>query len=86
MTKAPGEYSDYKSLPHVAIALRLKQQGKSEADLVNNFIPYLICNKIKGEGSELDISKMGLSAKAYHPDELLGSKGNIEIDIDWYIT
>lgn len=25
------------------IAQRLKNQGKSEADLVNNFIPYVIC-------------------------------------------
>jgi DNA polymerase alpha subunit A len=45
LTKAPSEYSDHKSLPHVEIALRLKSAGKSEADLVNNFIPYLICNK-----------------------------------------
>jgi len=50
LTKAPGDYSDVKSLPHVAIALRLKSQGKSEADLVNNFIPYLICNKANESG------------------------------------
>ena len=82
LTKAPSEYSDFKSLPHVAIAMRLKSQGKSEADLINNFIPYLICNK---KGENIDI-KAGLSTKAYHPDELLQSKGQIEIDIDWYIT
>jgi len=85
LTKAPGEYSDFKSLPHVAIAMRLKQQGKSEADLVNNFIPYLICNKLKSNDEE-EIIKSGLSGKAYHPDELLSSKGQLEIDIDWYIT
>lgn len=45
LTKAPGEYSDFKSLPHVAVALRLKSGGKSEADLVANFIPYVICFK-----------------------------------------
>lgn len=67
-------------MPHVAVANRLKSQGKSEADLVNNFIPYLICTTAE------DIAKSGLSAKAYHPDELLASKGQIKIDIDWYIT
>lgn len=80
LTKAPSEYSDFKSLPHVAVANRLKSQGKSEADLVNNFIPYLICTTAE------DIAKSGLGAKAYHPDELLASKGQINIDIDWYIT
>ena len=45
LTKPPGDYSDFKALPHVAVALRQKQQGKSEADLVNNFIPYVICFK-----------------------------------------
>jgi DNA polymerase alpha subunit A len=74
LTKAPGDYSDVKSLPHVAIALRLKQQGKSEADLINNFIPYLICNKLKAPEDQ-EIQKQGLSGKAYHPDELLASKG-----------
>jgi DNA polymerase alpha subunit A len=53
LTKAPSEYSDFKSLPHVAIALRLKGLGKSEADLINNFIPYVICNKkALGDGKE----------------------------------
>lgn len=84
LTKAPGDYSDVKSLPHVAIALRLKSQGKSEADLVNNFIPYLICNKANESNQE--VAKLGLSGKAYHPDELLQSRGQLEIDIDWYIT
>jgi hypothetical protein len=62
--------------------MKLKAAGKSEADLVNNFIPYLICLKKVGE----EDPKSGLASKAYHPDELLQSKGQIEIDIDWYIT
>lgn len=47
LTKSPSDYSDHKALPHVGVALRLKNQGKSEADLVNNFIPYVICFKTK---------------------------------------
>lgn len=42
LTKAISEYSDIKGQPHVAVAQRLKNQGKSESDLVNNFIPYVI--------------------------------------------
>lgn len=79
MTKAPSEYSDFKALPHVAIANKLKMQGKSEADLVGNFIPFLICV------TEKEDAKAGLAAKARHPDELLASRGSIVIDIEWYI-
>jgi hypothetical protein len=32
-------------LPHVAVAIRQKAQGKSETELVNNFIPYVICKQ-----------------------------------------
>lgn len=43
LTRSTSEYSDPKSLPHVQVAIRMKAQGKSDADLVNNFIPYVIC-------------------------------------------
>jgi len=43
LTRALSEYSDIKSLPHVAVAQREKSKGKSESELVNNFIPYVIC-------------------------------------------
>jgi DNA polymerase elongation subunit (family B) len=42
LTRAIADYSDIKGQPHVAVATRLKNAGKSEADLVNNFIPYVI--------------------------------------------
>jgi DNA polymerase alpha subunit A len=45
LTRNPEYYSDVKSLPHVAIALRQKAAGKSDTELVNNFIPYVICEK-----------------------------------------
>ena len=71
------DYSDHKALPHVAVALRQKKQGKSEADLVNHFIPYVICSKmnISDQERQQEEKAGGLSSKAYHPDELLGSKG-----------
>ena len=43
LTKGPSEYSDYKALPHVRVALDLMNKGKSETELINNFIPYVIC-------------------------------------------
>lgn len=87
LTKAPQEYSDFKSLPHVAVAVRQKAGGKSEADLVNNFIPYVICFKtnLKDQERQQEEKAGGLASKAYHPDELLASKGQISIDVDWYI-
>lgn len=73
MTKPPGDYSDIKALPHVAVALKKKQKGASDTELVNNFIPYIIC--------QVDVPKENgrkepyLSDKAFAPDELLASKG-----------
>ena len=44
LTRAPAEYADFKSLPHVIVADRLIKSGKkNSADLVNNFVGYVIC-------------------------------------------
>jgi len=46
LTKSPSEYSDIRSLPHVAVALRQKNTlGKSDTDLVGHFVQYIICNE-----------------------------------------
>jgi DNA polymerase alpha subunit A len=82
LTRALNEYSDIKSLPHVAIALRLKAQGKSESELVNNFIPYVICK----EPFQADKQNPQLADRSFHPDEVLSSRGKHDLDIDWYIT
>jgi DNA polymerase alpha subunit A len=52
LTRAPSEYSDFKSLPHVIVADRLIKQGKSESELVNNFIGYVICKKAESDNDE----------------------------------
>lgn len=69
----------------MAVALKLKSKGKSDAELVNNFIPYLICKTKPQEIKEENAKKEHLSDKAYHPDDLIASKGTIEIDVQWYI-
>jgi DNA polymerase alpha subunit A len=86
LTRAPESYSDVKSLPHVQIALRMQAAGKSSTELVNNFIPYIIC-AIKGEEEGKTGGKQkSLADKAYSPDELIEQKGKIEIDTQYYIT
>lgn len=85
LTRSPGEYSEPKSLPHVQVALRMKAQGKSDADLVNNFIAYIICH------TELtkDQKKLSIGDKAFSPDEYLKSQKTatpLQLDTDWYTT
>ena len=81
LTRNTSEYSDPKSLPHVQVAIRMKAQGKSDSDLVNNFIPYVICKTQAEEKKKLSIGDM-----AYSPDEYLDKRKGLEIDTEWYIT
>mmetsp|Transcript_30841 Transcript_30841/g.22428 ORF Transcript_30841/g.22428 Transcript_30841/m.22428 type:complete len:126 (+) Transcript_30841:1783-2160(+) len=68
----------------------MKQHGKSDADLVNHFIPYVICTSDNMEKEK----KSSLGSKAFSPDELLNSikdrkianEDRLKLDIDWYIT
>lgn len=76
LTRAIQDYHDIKALPHVAVAKRLADKGKLESD--NTFINYVICRTEKSDDY--------ISDKAFSPDELIASKGKLEIDIDWYIT
>jgi DNA polymerase alpha subunit A len=59
----------------------MKALGKSDSDLVNNFIPYVICKTQAEEKKKLSIGDM-----AYSPDEYLDKRKGLEIDIEWYIT
>ena len=42
----------------------MKMKGKSDSELINSYIPYVIC-KSKDEQNK----KVSLGEKAYHPDE-----------------
>lgn len=75
LTRAPSEYTDYKALPHVKIALRKKDEGKSDAELVNNFISYVIC-KVPDASC--------LADKAFTPEEVQAK--HLEVDLEWYTT
>jgi hypothetical protein len=65
------------------VAIRMKELGKSDADLVNNFIPYVICKV----DAPLEKGKRVLMGDmAFSPDEFMDKKNNLKIDTDWYIT
>jgi hypothetical protein len=55
----------------------MKDTGKSDADLVGNTIPYIICV----QSSKPEKSNPSLADKAYHPDEFVTAKGKLELDI-----
>ena len=83
VTKALNDYNDIKSQPHVAVAKRMRDQGKSENQLVHNFIPYVICSQPFGDPTK---HNPAMAEKAYHPDVVLSSKGKATIDSDWYAS
>jgi len=71
-------------LPHVVVANRMKMQGKSDTELLNNFIKYVICTskgsskEVKeGETKQAKEKETSLASKAFSPDELVNSKGNL---------
>lgn len=51
-------------------------EGKTDNELVSRYIPYIIC---QGESKQY-------AKRAFTPDEVLKSKGELKIDIDWYLS
>lgn len=74
LTKPVNQYTDIKAQPHVTVAKRMEQQG--QANLLNHFIPYIIC---KGEDS-------CVSSRAFSLAEVQSSGGALIPDLDWYIN
>ena len=60
LTRAPSEYQDFRSLPHVIVADRLIRSGaKSSADMVNNFVGYIICKQPEDQDEESKTGAIG---------------------------
>ena len=74
LNKKPDDYPKNTNLPHVKVANDMKRLfGKTDEQLVNHFIPYVIVKE--GEG---------LGNKAMHPSEFQELKDKFSIDVDWY--
>ncbi|KAI0321598.1 hypothetical protein OF83DRAFT_251189 [Amylostereum chailletii] len=76
--KAPEDYPDAKSQPHVQVALKMKARGSSTR--AGDVIPYIFC-----EGDSSDTSKVSQADRARHPDELRRSS-ELKIDYEYYLA
>jgi DNA polymerase alpha subunit A len=79
LNKAPNEYPDAKGQPHLKVALKMLQAGKSVN--VGDHIPYVICTQAS---AKTDSSSP--ADRAYHPDDVLRSDGALLLDYEWYKT
>ncbi|XP_071798357.1 DNA polymerase alpha catalytic subunit-like [Asterias amurensis] len=75
LTKAPQDYPDKKSLPHVHVALWLNSQGGKKVG-AGDTVSYIICE----DGSVLPASQ-----RAYHPDEVQ-KQDHLKIDYKYYLA
>ncbi|KAG5643370.1 hypothetical protein DXG03_001018 [Asterophora parasitica] len=77
--KAPEDYPDAKSQPHVQVALRMKAKGGSSR--AGDVIPYIFC---LGEGEES--AKSAQADRAKHPDEIRRAGSELKIDFQYYLA
>ena len=75
LTKAPQDYPDAKSQPHVQVAKAMLEQGQSVAP--GAVIEYVVC---------VDQSKSSVAERAYHPKTVLKAEGMLQIDTAWYMA
>ncbi|KAG6887799.1 hypothetical protein C0995_012659 [Termitomyces sp. Mi166 len=77
--KAPEDYPDAKSQPHVQVALRMKAKGGSPR--AGDVIPYVFCLEESGE-----MAKTGQAERAKHPDEARRAGSELRIDFEYYLA
>lgn len=83
LNKNPKDYPDAKNQPHLQVALRMLADNKPVN--IGDHIPYIICMPL-GEGDEKDNSSSLIAKRAYHPEEVIKSKGELKIDVEWYLS
>ncbi|KAF9984327.1 DNA-directed DNA polymerase alpha catalytic subunit pol1 [Modicella reniformis] len=79
LTKAPEDYADAKSQPHVQVAIRRKSKGISIR--AGDTVPYIICideNSIAPKG--------GYAERAYHPEEVQQPSSGLTVDFEYYLN
>lgn len=79
LTKSLSKYKNIQGLPHVLVAKRLIDEGhKTEQQLINHAIPYIICENRPGE-------KLSESQRAYHVCEFIHPQSGLKVDKNFYI-
>ncbi|XP_041482401.1 DNA polymerase alpha catalytic subunit-like isoform X2 [Lytechinus variegatus] len=76
LTKAPQDYPDKKSLPHVNVALRINSQGGGKPLGAGDTVSYIVC---------VDGSNLPAGQRAYHPDELKKQE-HLKVDTKYYLA
>lgn len=74
LAKAPADYPDKHTQPHVQVALRMLHQGKSVR--AGEIIPYVICEAVAGEQP---------AQRAYHPEEIARDPDRLHVDYTYYL-
>lgn len=82
LTKRPQDYPDGVALPHVVVALRLKNEQKKPIK-PGDYIKYVIC--LPSEGIQSSSGSKDIAKRAYHPDEVIASEGKLVIDVKYYL-
>ncbi|XP_034487330.1 DNA polymerase alpha catalytic subunit [Drosophila innubila] len=75
LTRAPQEYANSSSLPHVQVALRMNRE-RNRRYKKGDMVEYVIC---------LDGSTNAAVQRAYHLDELKGSE-TLKLDSNYYLA
>tara|TARA_B110001452_G_scaffold84451_1_gene69051 strand:+ start:98 stop:2755 length:2658 start_codon:yes stop_codon:yes gene_type:complete len=75
LTKAPQDYPDAKSQPHVQVAKAMIEQGEQVGP--GAVIEYVVC---------VDQSKPSVSERSYHPKTVLKAEGMLQVDTHWYMA
>lgn len=76
LTKAPSEYADMSSLPHVQVADRMNTQ-KNRRFKKGDMIDYIICE---------DDTENAAPKRGYHIDEIKGDGEKLKVDKFYYLT
>ena len=83
LSKNIDDYHDFKALPHIQVAKRLKEKGKINFQIYS-FIPYIICLFNKYEIYDYISNKSkNIADRAYHPKEFENDP-TLKIDYMWY--
>lgn len=76
LTKAPSEYADMSSLPHVQVADRMNTQ-KNRRFKKGDMIDYIIC---------VDGTANAAVKRGYHIDEVRATDGTLKVDKFYYLS